>query len=347
MTTTLDTATIPSRPIALAQIRTDCGTQARVKIKDAVVREYADAMKVQIQEGGLRFPAVVVFTDGENFWLGDGFHRVRAAGKAGLNEILAEIRQGGQRDALLFSISANAEHGLPRTNADKRHAVLLVLNDPEWRLWSDREIARRCQVGNGLVSRLRSSASVLKEQMRPRKVRRGDQVYEMEIQRTENERNSGAQEHKATAPGGAGGNLSRTDLVGLSLGGSEAEIFNDVADFRSAEELSMQLAETFDRLARKPTGQVYREHLKRTVANGKETWECSDLRKCIEKLTSSRPYCSACPYCYLAHAGWNSPECKTCRGRGWTTKVEFESCPENLREQLLTVRGAPSPLAPG
>jgi hypothetical protein len=56
-----------------------------------------------------------------------------------------------QQDALLYSISSNAEHGLPRSNADKRKAVRLLLADAEWGQWSDRESARHCQVSvNGL-----------------------------------------------------------------------------------------------------------------------------------------------------------------------------------------------------
>ena len=67
---------------------------------------------------------------------------------------------------LWVSISANSEHGLPRTNRDKRRAVNLE--------WNDWEIARRCQVTNSFVSRLPRRLSVLGEQMRPRKVKRGD-----------------------------------------------------------------------------------------------------------------------------------------------------------------------------
>jgi hypothetical protein len=65
--------------------------------------------------------------------LSDGFHRVFAPRKAGLTEIAAEVRPGTQRDALVFDISANSVHGLARSNADKRHAVALVLADSEWR----------------------------------------------------------------------------------------------------------------------------------------------------------------------------------------------------------------------
>jgi hypothetical protein len=39
------------------------------------------------------------------------------------------------------SVSANAPHGLRRTNADKRRAVVRLLEDTEWSQWADREIA--------------------------------------------------------------------------------------------------------------------------------------------------------------------------------------------------------------
>jgi hypothetical protein len=74
-----------------------------------------------------------------------------------------------QQDALLYS-SSNAEHGRPRTNADKRKAVRLLLADAEWGQWSDREIARHCQVSQWFVSRLRKGASHNGYEMKPRKV---------------------------------------------------------------------------------------------------------------------------------------------------------------------------------
>jgi len=89
-----------------------------------------------------------------------------------------------QRDALLYSISFNAEHGLPRTNADKRKAVRLLLADAEWGQWSYREIARHCQVSQVFASKLRKAASDNGYQMKPRKGKRGNTVYEMSVWRT-------------------------------------------------------------------------------------------------------------------------------------------------------------------
>jgi hypothetical protein len=120
-------------------------------------------MTQQVAEGHLRFPPVVLFTDGRDCWLGDGFHRVLAARKAGLSEIAANVRPGTPRDAVLFGISG---HGLPRTNADKLQAVSLLLADPECGQWSDREIGRRCRLDHKVVSRMRRSLSGAKPHMR-------------------------------------------------------------------------------------------------------------------------------------------------------------------------------------
>lgn len=109
---------------------------------------------------GAVFPPVTAFYDGSHYWLADGFHRLSAALELDYVKITADIRQGTRRDAVLYSIGANATHGLSRTNADKRRAVERMLHDEEWRGWSDREIARRCAVSNRFVSNLRVGASV-------------------------------------------------------------------------------------------------------------------------------------------------------------------------------------------
>ena len=67
------------------------------------------------------------------------------------------MRTGTLRDAVLFSVGANAAHGLRRTNADKRRAVETLLADAEWSAWSDREIARRCCVHHDMVAVARKS----------------------------------------------------------------------------------------------------------------------------------------------------------------------------------------------
>lgn len=136
--------------LSIASIRRDGGTQPRDHISTEIAKDYAEA-----QVDGAQFPPVVVFYDGTEYWLADGFHRVMAAEILNLPEISADVRQGDRRDAVLFSVGANADHGYRRSNLDKRRAVVTLLNDPEWSGWSDREIARRCCVEHHLVGSLR------------------------------------------------------------------------------------------------------------------------------------------------------------------------------------------------
>ena len=135
--------------LATKHIRTDGGTQTREEINESVVADYAETLKA-----GIQLPAAVVFHDGTNNWLADGFHRYWAACKIG-KALLCEIRPGTRRDAVLHAAGANAEHGLRRTNETKRRAVMLLLNDEEWRQWSDRVIAEKCGVSNTFVGSLR------------------------------------------------------------------------------------------------------------------------------------------------------------------------------------------------
>lgn len=141
--------------IALSDIRLDGGTQPRASIHQDWIKEYAEDMV-----SGAKFPPVILFFDGTSHWLADGFHRTHAAEASGATSIEADVRQGTQRDAILFSVSANASHGQRRTNDDKRRAVLCLLNDPEWGGWSDNAIARKTGVSQPFVSGIRPKPEI-------------------------------------------------------------------------------------------------------------------------------------------------------------------------------------------
>ncbi len=135
--------------IALSDIR-DGGAQMRVEMKPDVVREYADDMAA-----GEPLPPVVVYHDGTDYWLGDGFHRVEAARKLERETIDAEVLDGGERDAILRGVGSNASHGLRRTQADKRCAIERLLRDEEWSKWSNRRIAKAARVDHKTVDKVR------------------------------------------------------------------------------------------------------------------------------------------------------------------------------------------------
>lgn len=135
--------------LELSAIRCDCGTQIRAAINESTVAEYAEAMLA-----GATFPAITVFHDGSQYVLADGFHRMMATVRCGTLHISADVRPGTKADALKFALSANAVHGLKRSNADKRRSVELAL--AEWPKLSNREIARICAVHHDHVRDVRN-----------------------------------------------------------------------------------------------------------------------------------------------------------------------------------------------
>ncbi len=166
--------------LPLTSIRQDGGTQPRAILNGNWIEEYAHDMLA-----GAVFPPVIVFHDGTDYWLADGFHRIAAAEAAGATETEADVRQGTVRDAILFSVSANAAHGQRRTNEDKRRSVHRLLDDPEWAGWNNSKIARLCGVGETLVASLRPKPIVpLGDDSSPpptRTVERNGTVYQQRV----------------------------------------------------------------------------------------------------------------------------------------------------------------------
>ncbi len=136
----------------LSAINLGGGTQPRTSISEAVVSEYADAIR-----RGVELPPLECFWDGATRYLGDGFHRYHAHVQAGSVEVQVNQRNGTRRDAILFAVGANAAHGLRLTADDKRKAVRMVLEDEEWGQWSDRRIAEATNTSPTFVGKVRES----------------------------------------------------------------------------------------------------------------------------------------------------------------------------------------------
>ena len=110
-------------------------------------------------EDGKELEPVTVFYDGESYWLADGFHRWHVHHNQQKEVIACIIYSGTRRDAVLYSVGANADHKpvLPRSREDKRRALLTLLQDSEWREWSNYKIAEACRVNEKTVRNIRSS----------------------------------------------------------------------------------------------------------------------------------------------------------------------------------------------
>jgi len=124
--------------------------QSRTEISEKMVAEYAEDIR-----SGDEFPPVLTYFDGVNYYLTDGYHRRHAHKRAEKVSISCEVVNGTFRDAVLHATSVNSAHGMRRTIADKRKAVLTLLDDLEWMDWSNAEIARHCVVSAPFVAGLR------------------------------------------------------------------------------------------------------------------------------------------------------------------------------------------------
>ena len=168
-------------------IKMDMSLYSRTGLRDETVAEYVEAMK-----RGDEFPPILVFWDGktENFtadiWsfplhspddfvvrgrygrvsgktqvesvylLVDGFHRMAAWRQIQPNGfVTARLKLGNETAARWAAVGMNQDHGLRRTNADKRRAVELALLHPKGAGMSNVRIAKYTGVNEGTVRNIR------------------------------------------------------------------------------------------------------------------------------------------------------------------------------------------------
>jgi hypothetical protein len=100
-----------------------------------------------------------------------------------------------------------------------------------------------------------------------------------------------------------------------------------------------QLASAIDQLARTPAGAALGQQLLRRLENGQVVYLAAELEGLRRKLSSSVPHAGHCPLCYARRSDYSSPSCRLCAGRGWLTRVAFDSCPHDLKQALLCRKG--------
>lgn len=141
--------------VSIDSIRIDGGTQTRELINETAVAQYTEDLL-----NGCIFPPIEIFDDGVNKWLVDGFHRLFSHKRADFKEIEVNVHQGTLRDAQLYALGVNDKHGLQRTNADKRKAVMIALNDLEWQDYSDNKLGKICNVSPTFVAKCKKEAKI-------------------------------------------------------------------------------------------------------------------------------------------------------------------------------------------
>jgi hypothetical protein len=140
------------KTLNLLNIRIDGGTQARARLNQDVVAEYAEKMR-----DGEVFPPVTVFFDGSDYWLADGFHRYFATKANAKTSIDADVENGTVQEARKYSWKANSKRGLQLSSDDYKNIICEMYKDEETKKWSSRQIAEWVGVSHTYVSKIKNS----------------------------------------------------------------------------------------------------------------------------------------------------------------------------------------------
>ena len=197
------------------------GTQTRVATNDDAIESYAADMAE-----GAEFPPIMVFYDGSNYWLADGFHRYLAAKRNEATSIEAEVEPGSRSDALKHALGANATNGVYRNNADKRNVASIALR--EWPDLSNAYLADVCKVSAELVRTVRGELTSTGEIAQPEHVTgRDGKEYPVGIERQPRgkaEASSSDESGGGGEGGGSGPGRAKAGGDGGATGGSTNEL---------------------------------------------------------------------------------------------------------------------------
>lgn len=205
-----------TQKITLDQIDIHGGTQTRVKTNEEAIESYAEEMN-----SGTVFPPITLYFDGATYWLADGFHRYLAAKRIGVQAILAEVRAGGRIDALKHALGANATNGVYRTNADKRNAAAIALE--EWSGLANTVLAEICRISPELVRSCRKELEQAGKIEKPERVTgRDGKEYPAAIEQQPRGKEEAPSSEKSEGGGVGGRPSSKGD--GGAPGGTNAEL---------------------------------------------------------------------------------------------------------------------------
>jgi hypothetical protein len=138
----------------LSEIKIEPELMMRVGINQEIVDDYAQALL-----DGDKFPPIILFHDGDDYHLADGWKRYYAHKKAGLEIIDADVRMGTYEDAFDYALTqANYANGERYSPEDKRHALKLALEKERYTNQSDRQLAKILRVSHPFVAKVRKAA---------------------------------------------------------------------------------------------------------------------------------------------------------------------------------------------
>ena len=293
--------------INLSEITLSQAFLVRESINNQVVDDYVESLALKAV-----FPPIHVFKSGRGYVLADGWHRVYAFRKAKKKSILAEVHEGDELECLRFCLQSNQEHGLRRTNADKRRAVKLALG--QLKDMNESEVAKLCGVSHTYVAKIKSELDEEKAH-----VASNGGVTPRNIQ----PRASAPPPDPLKARMSPASPVQTPDVVSDAMG---YPVPDKVMDYwsRSFEVQSViEMVEDLERvidLAESSKDVLWHEAVFQTAR--------ADLSRVRQNIETAKPY-AVCTNCQ----GQLPETCTLCGGKGFISKFRFDTLvPEEIRE---------------
>lgn len=302
--------------IFVDQIDLTHSPMVRAEIRDDVVHEYWQVYSDNHQH----MPALHVFqSEGQKkVLLADGRHRLEAAKRAGKKAVECEVHVGTFDDALTFALLANSQHGLRRSNEDKRASIKLAMT--AWPQTSDRQLAGLCAVGHQLVGEVRIELE--KEKVIPKEthVTTSDGKRHPRADGFSAESENGKDKPKTHATP-ASNKVLLLDKTGykipdtcLSFWNRSTEVQELISDLRRVKHALKQGMEKKDLMFAELTNTCL-----------------ADLDKAIYSTSLALPF-AVCPYCQGHPELQPQKHCRTCLGRGVISEYRWQLIPKELKE---------------
>lgn len=312
---------------------------AGLQIREEMDRKHVDDLAELFDEDTPTWPEglppAVVFHDGNSYYLADGHHRLTAAEQSGCTEIRVEVHKGTMQDALRHACGANAKHGLKRTNADKRKALRIAIENNL--AGSEAGLAKICNVSRPLVSDFLRELGK-KESAKP-KEKAGKAAGGCSSACPDNG-GSKLSESESDATNGGGGLSNDESEDGRNEGESDPAVpvnSPPVSEYwllpcqgrlDRLDSILREAAIILNELGNLRGGELLRSHYLK-LKDGERLYS-ADLENLRRELKHWRPHSPRCPVCN----GTPSQHCNLCFGLPYLTRGAYDRLTDEQRAKL-------------